>query len=473
LPANAGLSATGLQNGQSVSVLTGLSNGITPSSNAGSYTANVTGTLTNPNYTVAGTTSGGNWTVNPASVSVTALGGSSTYGASPANPGLSATGLQNGQNVGALTGLYNSFGISNTSNAGNYTLDVAGMLTNSNYSLASTHTGNWTVNPAPVSVTALGGSSILGSSPANPGLSATGLQNGQNVSALTGLRNSFGITSTSSAGNYMLEVAGALTNPNYTVAGTSNGSWIVNAAIVLRGSLPAIPGLDDKGPSSNAGAGALKGLDSLSAVSMGPAGPGASSTAPRAPSAARTPPSAAPPPAAALPPPESPIPQRLEIPRTDPSPPSAPTSGPVARAGCADGQAGCDVVVPDKPAGLLDFVLSKLNRAAFAGELDRGLAEVRGSGGVTGAILTTVAGATSLGITIGVLSWLERGGALLSALLTSMPVLRGFDPLVVFVRTKRDEADASPTSAVERIFDNARSDRPTAKAAGVIASGLF
>ena len=122
--------------------------------------------------------------VNPAQVTVTALGGSSTYGASPSNPGLSATGLQNGQGVRVLTGLSNSFGITNTSNAGNYTLNVAGTLSDANYTVATANTGNWTVDPAQVIVTALGGSSTYGAPSSNPGLSATGMQNGQNVGVL-------------------------------------------------------------------------------------------------------------------------------------------------------------------------------------------------------------------------------------------------------------------------------------------------
>jgi len=476
-PANPGLSATGLQNGQNASVLTGLRNsfGISNTSNAGSYTLDVVGTLTNSNYTVASTTSG-TWTVNPAAVSVSALGGSSIYGSSPANPGLAATGLQNGQNVSVLTGLRNSFGISNTSNAGSYALDVVGTLTNPNYTVAGANIGSWTVNPASVSVSALGGSSTYGSSPANPGLAATGLQNGETVGVLTGLRNSFGITSASNVGNYTLEVTGTLTNPNYTVASTSNGSWIVGAATVLRGSMPLIPGIGDKGPPSSADAGALNGLDNLSAVSSGRAGPGAASANPRPPAAAaKTPAAADKTQAAAGPPPASPLP-RLDTLRADAPPASAPTSGPVAQTGCSGGKAGdpgCDAVVPNKPAGLIDFVLSKLNRDAFAGELDRGLAQLRNSESLTGAILTTVAGATSVTITIGILGWLERGGALLSALLTSMPVLRGFDPLVVFVRPRRDEEDAAPPSDVERMFDDARSDRPVAEHANVIASAVF
>jgi len=433
--------------------------------------------------------------VNPAPVSVTALGGASKYGSSPANPGLAATGLQNGQNVSALAGLRNSFGISNTSNAGSYTLDVAGTLTNSNYTIAGINTGSWTVNPASVTVTALGGSSAYGTSPSNPGLSATGLQNGQSVSVLTGLRNSFGISNTSSAGNYTLEVVGTLTNPNYTVVSASNGNWIVGAATVLRGSMPDrtsssshyIPGIVDKVPPSGTDAGALRGLDNLFAVSIGRASPGAVSAAakPDAASADPRPPAANPdrpaaaaktPAAAAAPPSASPIPPRLDTPRADASPAVAPISGPVAQAGCRGGIAGdrgCDAVVPNKPAGLIDAVLSKLNRNAFAAELDRRLAELRHSGSLTGAVLTTLAAGTTLTITVGVIGWLERGGALLGALLTALPVLRGFDPLVVFVRPRRGEEDGSAPSDLDLMFDDARSDRPVAKPADVIASAMF
>jgi filamentous hemagglutinin family protein len=228
-PANPGLSAAGLQNGETVSVLTGLSNsfGINNNTNAGTYSLLVSGSNTNSNYTVT-TTNSGTWTVNPAPVTVTALGGASTYGSSPANPGLSATGLQNGQTVSVLTGLSNSFGIDNNTNAGAYSLLVSGSNTNPNYTVTATSSGTWTVNPAPIVVTALGGASTYGTSPSDPGLSATGLQNGQAVGVLTGLSNSFGVDNTTNVGSYTLSVAGALSNPNYTVTGTNTGTWVVS-----------------------------------------------------------------------------------------------------------------------------------------------------------------------------------------------------------------------------------------------------
>jgi len=231
-PLNPGISATGLRNNEDVSVLAGLSNtfGITSTTSRGTYGLSVAGDLAaNSNYTIANRNAG-SWTVDPASIIVTANGGRSTYGQSPANPGLSATGLQNGEGIGVLTGLSNSFGITGRSNAGGHALSVNGTLTNGNYVVTTRNSGVWTVDPAAITVTANGGRSVYGSQPGNPGLSATGLQNGEGVDVLTGLTNSFGITGRSHAGSTLLSVAGNLTNPNYNVTVRNNGVWTVTPA---------------------------------------------------------------------------------------------------------------------------------------------------------------------------------------------------------------------------------------------------
>ena len=212
----------------------------TPSSNAGSYAVNGSGLTSDSNYVLvqaSGNTTA--LTIAPAPITVAALGGASTYGASPANPGLTASGLQNGQSVSALSGISNSFGINALTGAGSYTLSVAGTLTNPNYRVTSANTGTWAVNPASITVTALGGSSTYGSSPSNPGLSAIGLQNGQSAAVLTGLSNSFGITNLTNAGSYTLSVAGMLANPNYTVSSANAGTWAVNPATLLYVATPA------------------------------------------------------------------------------------------------------------------------------------------------------------------------------------------------------------------------------------------
>ncbi|AVO53251.1 MBG domain-containing protein [Ectopseudomonas mendocina] len=60
-------------------------------------------------------------TIDKASITVTANGGSSTYGDNGLlNPGISATGLVNGETIAVLMGLSNSFGIDNTTNVGSH-----------------------------------------------------------------------------------------------------------------------------------------------------------------------------------------------------------------------------------------------------------------------------------------------------------------------------------------------------------------
>ncbi len=181
------------------------------------------------NYTFAGAT--GNYTVNALSIT---LSGTQTYNGqtAAASSGLTVTNAIAGDTVG-LAGT----GVLASKNAGPEALtSVAGALaglsvSNSNYTVIG-GSGSVMVTPASITVTALGGTSVYGSSPTNPGLAATGLQNGENVGVLTGLSNSFGITSTSSvAGSpYPLSVVGVLSNPNYTVTARIAGSWTVTPA---------------------------------------------------------------------------------------------------------------------------------------------------------------------------------------------------------------------------------------------------
>jgi hypothetical protein len=104
--------------------------------------------------------------VTPAPIVVTANGGTSVYGSSPANPGLSATGLQNGEGVDVLTGLINSFGITQVSGVvgSPYHLSVLGTLTNPNYQVTARNVGIWSVTPASITVTADAQSRLLSES---------------------------------------------------------------------------------------------------------------------------------------------------------------------------------------------------------------------------------------------------------------------------------------------------------------------
>ncbi|WP_454731262.1 MULTISPECIES: GLUG motif-containing protein [Cupriavidus] len=232
-PSNPGFTAVGLVNAQDVGVLGDLANsfGIDPTTNAGSHTLTVTGDLAEGNYRVVERRNG-TWTVDAKDITVTATGGRSTYGDTPSNPGFTAEGLVNGQNIGVLAGLTNSFGIDPTTNADEYVLTVSGTLTNGNYRVAL-RDGRWIVDPKAITVTANSGRSIYGDAPTNPGLTAEGLVNGQNIGVLAGLTNSFGINHGTNAGSHTLRVNGTLTNGNYLVTEARDGTWIVDPAHLL------------------------------------------------------------------------------------------------------------------------------------------------------------------------------------------------------------------------------------------------
>jgi hypothetical protein len=128
----------------------------------------------------------GKLTVAPAHVTVTALGGASTYGGSPSNPGLSAAGLVNGQSVSVLTGLGDDFAILPTTNAGTYALHVTGTNTNGNYVVDNTVNGSWTVDRASLFITA---DSVVAPSLSDAQFSSSysGFVNGDDSSVVLGL----------------------------------------------------------------------------------------------------------------------------------------------------------------------------------------------------------------------------------------------------------------------------------------------
>ena len=110
--------------------------------------------------------------------------------------------------------------------AGDYAI-VRNTLTNPHYQISFKNDEVYRITPAPITVTSNGGSSVYGDTPANPGISVAGLVNDEPESVITGLYNSFGIAATTPAGVYTLRVTGTLTNSNYTVSSTINGTWEV------------------------------------------------------------------------------------------------------------------------------------------------------------------------------------------------------------------------------------------------------
>ena len=367
-----------------------------------------------------------------------------------------------------------------------YSINVAnGTLTSTaRYLFAYQNTGQLTVTPASVDVTALGGSSGYGTSPANPGLTATGLKNGEDESVLTGIMNSFGITNRTAVGRYTTDVTGSISNPNYTVANRYSGTWDV---MPLRGSVTDSPSTaprqtpDISSSSSQSGSNsstALDGFDTSGAVNAGNTNNPAAAAA-RARSQAAAGGNAS---NTSLPS-NSALPDSMNAPvnmqSSESSPAQARTASPlssfasatpVEKTGCGEGvvdaggagtsagggSEGCAPKAANKEPELVDFALAKLNRNALFDSIDREFSEMQGPTGTTKAAVTTAIAGTSFVVTAGIIGWLLRGGALLTALLSSMPLWREFDPLTVMTRSRRrDEDEDQPSSRVDKMFDNA------------------
>jgi filamentous hemagglutinin family protein len=366
-----------------------------------------------------------------------------------------------------------------------YSIDVAaGTLTSSaNYLFAYQNTGRLTVMPASVDVTALGGSSGYGTSPANPGLSATGLKNNEDVSVLTGIANSFGITSSTAVGRYTTDVTGSISNPNYTVANRYTGTWDVTP---LRGSVSdspsTAPGISNvqgnSTQSSSNSSTALDGFDASGAVNAGNNNPAAAAARARSQAAASGNAANTGLPGSSALPDSMNAPVNMPFAETSPSlpRPASPLSSfasatPVAKTGCGEGVAGnadgsgasasggsegCTPPAANKEPGLVDFALAKLNRNALFNAIDREFSDMQGPTGTTTAAVTTAIAGTSFVVTAGIVGWLLRGGALLTALLSSMPLWREFDPLTVMTRSRRrDDDEDQPSSRVDRMFESA------------------
>jgi outer membrane lipoprotein-sorting protein len=95
---------------------------------------------------------------------------------------------------------------------------------------------------------------------------------------------------------------------------------------------------------------------------------------------------------------------------------------------------------------LLDFDgagLPRFDNAALWNALDsmrREMSELGEGEGRSGALAAQFAGGTSLVLTIGFVNWILRGGSLAAAMLSTMPMWRGLDPLpVLLARRKQDE----------------------------------
>jgi hypothetical protein len=103
--------------------------------------------------------------------------------------------------------------------------------------------------------------------------------------------------------------------------------------------------------------------------------------------------------------------------------------------------------------------LLNLNRTALWKAMDRSLSDMGNEKMILGATLTQVSVGIATTLSTGFVTWVLRGGALASALLSSMPAWRGFDPLVILIARRRKNEKDEAISKVDRVFEKVSSVR--------------
>jgi hypothetical protein len=157
---------------------------------------------------------GGNLSVTPAPLTITAVDVSKLYGAPLPTFTANYTTLVNGDTASAISGLIFTTPATAASNVGPYTITPSGG-TSPNYTIAFAP-GTLTVTPAPLTIFADDKSRAADAN--NPALTATfrTLVNGDQTSVITGLVLSTTADFQSSPGDYPIQISGGA-DANYTI----------------------------------------------------------------------------------------------------------------------------------------------------------------------------------------------------------------------------------------------------------------
>nr|WP_279308114.1 MBG domain-containing protein [Niveispirillum sp. BGYR6] len=220
----------GLVNGDTASVVSGLTlaTSATASSGVGSYAITGSG-ATAANYTIS--YQSGALSITPAALTIRANDASRTYGA--ANPAFTARydGLVNGDTASVVSGLTLATGATAASGVGSYAITGSG-ATAANYSI-SYQAGALSITPAALTIRANDASRTYGAS--NPAFTARydGLLNGDTASVVSGLTLSADATPASNVGAYRISLSGA-TAANYTISLQSGTLTVIPAALTIR-----------------------------------------------------------------------------------------------------------------------------------------------------------------------------------------------------------------------------------------------
>ncbi len=228
-----GFTTTGLVNGETASVLTGVS-ASGSGTNAGSYAVVPAGTAAN--YTLSFVN--GHLTVTPAPLTVTANNAAKTYDglAYQGGNGLVVSGFVNGEGNSLVSGTPVYTGnAQGATNAGAYTISVAGLTAGNNYTLSFVD-GQLLISKAHLTVTANDANRFVGA--VNPAFSATlsGFVHGETL-ATSGVSGSAALSTsadiTTPVGTAAIVAKqGSLAAGNYDFASFKDGTLTVNAVYV-------------------------------------------------------------------------------------------------------------------------------------------------------------------------------------------------------------------------------------------------
>ena len=283
-----GVAYSGFVNGQTSSVLGGTLSVVDANSaattNVGTYSGVITAFgLMSSNYTI--TYAGGNLTVTPAPLTITANSVSRIYGASDPPLGATYSSFVNGQTSSVLGGTLSVVDADSaaTTMAGSHSgVITASGLSSTNYTITYV-AGNLTVTPAPLTITANSTTKTYGQTAtlASTTFSTRGLLNSDSVSSVSLSSPGAAATATVNGSPYAIIASGAIGSGlgNYTISYV-NGSLTVNSAplTITANSMTKIYGQTVTFASSAFSTSRLFNSDSVSSVSL--SSTGAAATAP-------------------------------------------------------------------------------------------------------------------------------------------------------------------------------------------------
>jgi hypothetical protein len=219
---------TGLVKGDTTASFTGNpGTSATSSSSVGPYPIRVGSLAATGNYTI-GTFNQGTLTVAPAPLTVTAQSNSMAYGGTVPALSYSYTGLFNGDMGASFTGSLSTTATS-SNNIGPYPITVGSLAATGNYTIGAFNPATFTVNPAPLTVTAQNNNMSYGGTVPALSYGYTGLVNGDASASFTGSLSTTA-TSSSSVGSYPITAGSLAATGNYMIGTFNHTTLIVNPA---------------------------------------------------------------------------------------------------------------------------------------------------------------------------------------------------------------------------------------------------